>query len=87
MIDIQNELGMKNMSDLVRKEIYGHFETKNAIKKQIRKYKRSQKEIDRESKFSSKIRYVPNDLMKKLIKSCRGVKQCNDGINRMEKEK
>ena len=25
--------------------------------------------------------------MKKIIKNCRGVKRCNDGINRIEKEK
>ena len=25
--------------------------------------------------------------MDKIIKSCRGVKQCNDGVNRLEKEK
>ena len=25
--------------------------------------------------------------MEKIIKSCRGVKQCNDGVNRLEKEK
>ena len=24
---------------------------------------------------------------KKIIKSCRGVQQCNDGVNRLEKEK
>ena len=25
--------------------------------------------------------------MEKIIKSCRGVKQCNEGVNRLEKEK
>ena len=25
--------------------------------------------------------------MEKIIRSCRGVKQCNDGVNRLEKEK
>ena len=35
----------------------------------------------------SKIKYVRSDLMEKLIKSCRGVKQCNYGVNRLEKEK
>ena len=25
--------------------------------------------------------------MEKIINSCRGVKQCNDGVNRLEKEK
>ena len=25
--------------------------------------------------------------MKKIIKNCKGVKKCNDGINRMQKDK
>ena len=29
MIDVQEGLGVKNISDLVRKEIHGIFETKN----------------------------------------------------------
>ena len=29
MIDVPNGLGIKNISDLVRKEICGFFETKN----------------------------------------------------------
>ena len=49
MIDVQNALGIKNISDLVRKEICGIFETQNPTKKQIRKYKLSQKEIEREN--------------------------------------
>ena len=36
---------------------------------------------------NSKIKYVRSDLMEKIIKSCRGVKQCNDGVNILEKEK
>ena len=36
---------------------------------------------------SSKIKCVRSDVMEKIIKSCRGVKQCNDGVNRLEKEK
>ena len=35
----------------------------------------------------SKIRYVRSDLMEKIIKRYRGVKQCNNGVNRLEKEK
>ena len=45
MIDVQKGLDIQNISDLVRKEIFGIFETKNPKKKQIRKYKRFQKEI------------------------------------------
>ena len=32
MIDVQKGLGLKNMPDLVKKEICGIFETKNPIK-------------------------------------------------------
>ena len=35
----------------------------------------------------SKYKYARSDLMEKIIKSCSGVKQCNDGVNRLEKEK
>ena len=38
-------LGVKNMSDLVLKEIYGIYKTKNLTNKQIRKYKMTEKEI------------------------------------------
>ena len=40
MCDVQLGLGIKNMSDLVRKEIHGIFATKNPTKDQIEKYKR-----------------------------------------------
>ena len=35
----------------------------------------------------SKIKYVRSDLMEKITRNCRGVKNCNDDINREEKEK
>ena len=35
----------------------------------------------------SKYKYARSDLMEKIIKSCRGVKQCNDGVNRLEKQR
>ena len=47
IIDVQIGLGINNISDLVRKEIYSIFGTKNPAKKQIGKYKRSQKEISK----------------------------------------
>ena len=37
MIDVQERLGVKDMSDLVREEIHGIFTTKNPKKEQIRK--------------------------------------------------
>ena len=56
----------KRISDLVRKNIQGIFETKNPTKKQIRKYKRSQKDISKKSTDDSKIKYDRNDLMEKI---------------------
>ena len=40
MNDVQNRFGVKNMSDLVKKEIHGIFEPKNPTKDQVKKYKR-----------------------------------------------
>ena len=45
MKNMHNGLGVKNMSDLVLKELYGIFKTKNFMKKQIRKYKMTEREI------------------------------------------
>ena len=87
IVDVQKGLGIQNISDLVRKEICGIFETKNITRKQIRKYKSSQKEIDRESNFSFKSKYARNDLMEKITKTYRGVKKCNDVVIRIENEK
>ena len=71
MYDIQEGLGIKNISDLVSKEIYGIFEIKNTTKDQIRKCKRPGREW-----FSDNIYiYVHNDLILKIIKNCRGSKK------------
>ena len=43
--NVHNGLSVKNISDLILKEIYGIYETKNFAKKQIRKYKMTEKEI------------------------------------------
>ena len=86
-IDIQNGLGLKNMSDLVRKEIHGIFNTNNPTKVQAKEYKCSLQEITKDSMYDSKIKYVRSDLMEKIIKNCRRVKKCKNDINREEKEK
>ena len=72
MKDIKKELGIKNISNLVRKEIHGIYDTENPRKEQITKYKGSEKELDKESKYSFK--YVHSDLMSRIIKNCRGEK-------------
>ena len=70
MHDVQKGLGIKNTSDLVRKDIHGIFEIKNSTKDLIRRYKRPGKEW-----FSDDIyTYVHSDLILKIIKNCRGSK-------------
>ena len=87
MIDLQKGLGLKNICDLATKEICGIFETKKPIKEQKNKYVRTESEITKNSADDCKYWYARSDIMEKIIKSCRGVKQCNDGVNRLEKEK
>ena len=86
MVDVQNGLGIKNIPDLVRKHIQGIYETKNLTEEQVRKYKRSQKEINKEPTDDSRFKHACSDLMEIIIKKFRGVKTCNDGINRMGKK-
>ena len=87
MIDVQNGLGLKNIGDLLRKEMYGICETKNITKEQKKKYIRTKKEINKELQNDYyNYKYVKSDLMEKIIKNCRGVKKCSDGVNRIEKE-
>ena len=45
MKDVRKSMGVKNISDLVLKEIHGILKTKNLTKEQIKKYKMAQKEI------------------------------------------
>ena len=90
MTDVQDGLGIKNISDLVRKEIFGkNYDKEQSIKdlkEQIREFKRSETELDKKNVYASNItKYGRSDIMEKIIKKCRGVKRCNDGINRMEK--
>ena len=76
MNDVKMRLGVKNMSDLVRKEIHGVYITKTPTEEQIREYKRREKELDGKSSFS--FRYVCNDTMSRIIKSCRGEKKIDN---------
>ena len=85
MIDVQKGLDIQNISDLVRRDIQAIYETKNLQKKKKKLYKRTEQEISKKSADDSKIKYVRSDLLGKIIKNCRGVKKCNDGINRIKK--
>ena len=44
MTDVQNGLGVTNMSDLVLKELYGVYKTKNPTKGQVKEYKMTERE-------------------------------------------
>ena len=73
MYDVQEGIGVKNMSDLVTKEIRAIFGTKNPSKDQIRKRKKWEKEWDHNS--AATFVYVRSDLMSRIIKNCRGEKK------------
>ena len=51
MCDVQKRLGFESIYDLLKKEIWGIYETNNPIKNQTRKYKK-EKELDNNSKSS-----------------------------------
>ena len=83
MKDVHKGLSVKNMSDLILKEIYGIYETKSPTNKQIQKYKMTERKIFEKynnlSKYelnttTNKNVYVKNDVMSTVIKRCRGEK-------------
>ena len=83
MKDVESGMGVKNISDLVLKEIYGICETKNPTKKQVNEYEMTKREIyknftnlsDEElNTKNNKKTYVRNDVMTTIIKRCRGEK-------------
>ena len=45
MKDVQDGLGIQNISDPVLKEIYGIYKTKSLTKEQSKKYKMTKREI------------------------------------------
>ena len=76
MKDVESGMGVKNISDLVLKEIYGICETKNPTKKQVNGYKMTERETYKSFTNSSekeldtknnKKAYVRNDVMATVI--------------------
>ena len=66
----------------------GIYETKCPTKEQIKKYKRSEAEIDTKNIYANNItKYARSDIMEKMIKNCRGVKKCNGNMKKIDKEK
>ena len=82
MENVQDGLGVQSISDLVLKEIYVIYKTKNLMKEQIKKYKMTQREIFEkhhvlsENELNTKNTEIcaKNDVMTTVIKRCRGEK-------------
>ena len=83
MKDSGEGLGVKNVSDLVLKEIYGIY-GKKLTKEEIKNYKMTEREIyekfdnlskDELNTKSNKYVYVKNNVMTNIIKHCRGEKK------------
>ena len=76
MKDVGNSISVKNISDLVLKEIHGVRDAKTPTKEQINKYKMTEKEInekfgnlseDELNTKSNKIVYARNDAIKMML--------------------
>ena len=82
-VDVGNRVGVKNISDLVLKEIYGIYETKNLTKKQIKKYKMTEREFfekfynlnEDELNTKSNKKVCVRNVITAVIKRCRGEKK------------
>ena len=74
MIDVQDGLGLKIMSDLVRREMCGIFEKKNLPEKEKQKNIKSEHQITKKPSGNRKCKYARSDKIEKTIKNCRGVK-------------
>ena len=83
MKDVGSGLAVKNISDLVLKEMHDILETKNPTKEQINAYKMTERKIyenfgnlgeDALNTKSNKNVYIINDVMTTIIKGCRGCK-------------
>ena len=79
MKNVHNGLGVKNISDLILKEIYGIYGTKNLNKSKLENKKMTEREILKkyanlsEDELSEKSNvYVKNDVMTTVIKRGRG---------------
>ena len=87
MEDAKNGLGIKNMPQMVRQEIIGIFGTKNLTKEQRKQYIRSTNEINKSLKNGFPCyKYARSNITEKIIKNCRGIKRCNDGLDRKDRK-
>ena len=83
MKDVGSGIGVKNISDLAVKKIYGIREIKNPTKEQVKEYKMTEKEIHKKNtnvsekewnEKNDKETYVRNDVRITIIKRWRSEK-------------
>ena len=91
MKDVKDGLGVKKMSDLVLKEIYGVYKKKNLTKEEIKSYKMTEREFfrtyydydeDSLNTKSNKSAFVKNNIMKNIIENCKGEKKKRCKVSR-----
>ena len=84
MKDVGSGVGVKNISNLVLKEIYGICETKHPTKKQVNEYKMTERKMYKkfdslsEKEFNTKNNektYVRNDVMTTILNDLEEKKQ------------
>ena len=68
MIDVQNGLCVKSISDLLTKEMQGNFNTKKLTEEQKKMYKKTEYDITKNSKSNKKDKFARNDVMEKILK-------------------
>ena len=86
MNDVENGLGVKRFSNLLKHDIKSIYETNKLTIEQRKKYIKTRAEINKKLKDGFHFMYSRSDITEKLMKNCRGVQRCKDGINKMEKE-
>ena len=83
MKDVGSGIGVKNITDLVLKEIYGICETKVPTREQVNEYKMTERKIYKKfdnlsekelNTKNNKKTYVKNNVMTTIIKCCKGKK-------------
>ena len=91
MKDVGDALGVKNISDLVLKKIYGIYEKRKSTKEEIKCFKMTEREIlkkfynlseDELNTKSNKNVYVKNNIMTNIIKHCKDEKKNRNKNNR-----
>ena len=83
MIAVQNGLKLKNIPDLLRKEVCGMFEISNLAKEQKKIFIQTAKEISNELENDCQsCKYARNDIIEKIIKNCREVRIFNNKKNK-----